>query len=148
MDNFTIHSATIQDLKAISRLEKVCFQEDRWPLIDILMVLTSSGIVRLKAVSHTGNLMGFIAGDLHQSPSIGWIITLAVFPEFRRQKIASHLLQACETNMQRTTFRLSVREDNTSAIRLYTQHQYQQVDYWKNYYAPGVHALVMERWRA
>ena len=142
---YTIEPAGIKDLKALNRLEKVCFEEDRWPVWDLFSVLTVSDVVRLKAVDGAGNMLGFIAGDLRESKRYGWIITLGVFPEYRRQKIASALLEACENRMSRDRVRLCVRRSNLEALALYEKHGYMQVDVWKKYYFGGEDALVLEK---
>lgn len=145
MKQYYIRTASLFDLKELARLEKTCFGDDRWPLFDLVLVLTSAGIVRLKAVDSEQNLLGFIAGDIHQSPHIGWIITLGVNPAFRRLGIASALLKQCEDELKRRKFRLTVRVDNQTAINLYHKHGYQPIDMWKDYYQKGVDALVLEK---
>ncbi len=141
----TILSAGIKDLKDLNRLERVCFVEDRWPIWDLIAVLTVPGVMRLKAVNDEGKMLGFIAGDLRESKRIAWIVTLGVFPEYRRLKIASELLSECEKRLQRDCIRLCVRRSNTSAIALYLAQGYLQVDAWKDYYYGGEDALVLEK---
>ena len=142
---YTIVTAGLKDLKALNRLEKVCFDEDRWPIWDLFSVLTVSDMVRLKAVDESGNMLGFIAGDLRESKRYGWIVTLGVFPEYRRQHIASALLEACEKQLNRNRVRLCVRRSNVEAVALYIKHGYQQVDVWERYYNGGEDALVLEK---
>lgn len=142
---YTIEPAGLKDLKALNRLEKVCFKEDRWPVWDLFSVLTVSEVVRLKAVDAAGNMLGFIAGDLRESKRYSWIVTLGVFPEYRRQNIASALLVACEEQLGRSQIRLCVRRSNLEALALYYKHGYQQADVWPRYYVGGEDALVLEK---
>lgn len=139
--------ASLLDLFALYRLEKISFQQDAWPLMDLIAVLTYPGVVRLKAVVDR-QMVGFIAGDMRRGESTGWIATLAVLPQYRRRGIGRALLRACEMQMSCARFRLCVRMDNFEAIRLYEQEGYRRVDVWHSYYRDGGDALVMEKTRS
>jgi ribosomal protein S18 acetylase RimI-like enzyme len=140
----TIESATWRDLKDLFQLEKVCFQLDAWPLLDILGVLTIPQVIRLKAVDQE-ILVGFIAVDLRRSQKTAWIATLAVLPAYRKSGIGSTMLQICEGEVNLPRIRLSVRQSNQPAIQLYQKHGYQQIEVWKKYYKGGDNALVFEK---
>lgn len=141
-----IMPATWRDLRELHELEKLCFQLDAWPIIDIFGVLSFPQIIRQKAVSGD-KMVGFIAVDLRQVQKTAWIATLAVHPDYRRLRIASKLLEICETKIRETLprIRLSVRQSNQPAIALYKRFGYQQVDIWKAYYQGGDDALVFEK---
>lgn len=143
---FHIDTASWRDLNGLRQLERACFAEDAWPLLDLLAVLTFPATVRLKATVGE-QLAGFIAGDVRTSDGIGWITTLGVLPEYRRKGIARALLTACEGMISQPRLRLSVRRSNTAAQLLYRQAGYTQVDVWHNYYAGGEDALVLEKRR-
>lgn len=138
--------ATWRDLKELHELEKLCFQLDAWPILDIFGVLSFPQILRQKAVSEN-KMIGFIAVDLRRAQRTAWIATLAVHPEYRRMRIASKLLEFCESRVWETLprIRLSVRQSNQPAIELYRKFGYQQVDVWKAYYQGGDNALVFEK---
>jgi len=140
----TIESATWRDLKALFQLEKVCFQLDAWPLLDILGVLTIPQVIRFKAVDQ-GELIGFIAVDLRRSQNTAWIATLAVLPAYRKSGIGSALIRISEEEANLPKIRLSVRQSNQPAIQLYQKHGYQQIEVWKKYYKGGDNALVFEK---
>jgi ribosomal-protein-alanine N-acetyltransferase len=136
--------ATWHDLRSVHQLEKICFNLDAWPLIDVLGALTIPQVLRYKA--QQGEILtGFIAADLRRAQATAWIATLAVHPEHRRKGIASRLLKKCEDNINLPLIRLSVRENNESAIQLYRKFGYQQVEIWKKYYRGGDNALVFEK---
>ena len=130
---YIIERAGLRDLLALSALEKVCFNRDAWPLIELMGVLTFPGLVRLRAVGD-GKLVGFIAGDPRRRDNTGWILTLGVLPDWRRQGIAGALLNMCEEQLHMPQMKLSVRRSNTAAIRLYEKLGYKQVDIWSKYY--------------
>ncbi len=142
--DFTIVPAGWRDLWTVNRVEKACFGEDAWPLIDILMVLFVPGVVRLKVLVGE-QVVGFAAAEERNDG--GWITTIGVIPAFRRRGIARVLLQACEGRVRCSGVRLCVRRDNLGAQELYLQSGYQQVEVWKRYYRGGEDALVMEKRR-
>lgn len=135
--------ANWRDLGGLRQLEKACFPVDSWPLLDLIGVLSLPNIVRLKAVI-SDQMIGFVAGD-RKSSDLGWIATISVLPEYRRQGIAAALLTECETRLEVARIRLSVRLGNTRAIQLYEGFGYQRVDIWPKYYQDGTDALVFEK---
>jgi len=142
--SFIIEGAGWRDLLALSALEKECFKRDAWPLIELLGVLTFPGVVRLRAVGD-GKLVGFIAGDLRRRDNTGWILTLGVLPDWRRQGIAETLLSKCEEQLRMPQVKLTVRRSNTVAIRLYEKLGYKQVDIWSKYYQGGEDGMVLAK---
>ena len=96
--NFLIEPASWRDLRSLEKLEKICFGEDAWPMLELLGVLVFPGVVRLRAAVD-GEMVGFIAGDPRRDEQTGWIMTLGVLPDWRRQGIAEALLSECEQKM-------------------------------------------------
>jgi ribosomal-protein-alanine N-acetyltransferase len=132
------------DVKDLHELEKVCFQLDAWPLLDVLGMLTLPQLIRLKAVQQE-KMVGFVGVDLRRTQATAWIATLAIDPEYRRMGIATALLGICEQRVDLPRMRLSVRQSNHPAISLYKKLGYQQVDLWRSYYKGGDNALVFEK---
>ena len=141
---YTITEASILDLNSLHKLEKICFPQDAWPILDLIAVLTFPNVIRLKATVD-GQMVGFIAGDPHQGEGIGWIATVGVLPEFRRNGIGKGLIAECEKRMGLPKVRLSVRFSNNEAITLYEGLGYSRINIWKDYYNDGGNALVMEK---
>jgi len=139
-----IISATIRDLNALRKLERICFEKDSWPLFDLIAVLTFPDVVRLKVVEDD-QMVGFVAGDPRPSQGFSWIATIAVLPDYRRKGIGRSLLHACEVQLKTPRLRLSVRASNQVAIALYEQEGYRTMDIWKAYYSDGENAIVMEK---
>lgn len=144
LETVTIEPASLRDLGELRRVEKVCFQDDAWPLLDLIGVLTFPNIVRLKAVRGE-KLLGFIAADVRKAQNVAWIATLCVVPEQRRHGIGSALLARCESLLQMPQIRLTVRESNQAALQLYEKFGYQRVDRWRRYYRDGGAALVLQK---
>ena len=139
-----IQEASLRDLGSLRRLESACFKKDAWPILDLMAVLTWSGVVRLKAVVED-EMVGFVAGDPRPAQNAGWTATIGVDPRYQRRGIGRALLRACEERMQYPRMKLTVRMSNEAAIALYKKEGYRTVDIWKNYYNDGEDGLVMEK---
>lgn len=143
---FELQSARMTDLNALHRLEHACFDQDAWPLLDLIGVLTMPGVVRIKAVIEN-EMVGFIAGEVDRAHKLGWITTIGVLPDYRGQGIGTALLQACEQSMNMPCVRLCVRSSNESALNMYARNDYHQVERWRAYYQDGEDAFVLEKCR-
>ena len=141
---YTITPANWRNLFALNTLEKLCFKEDAWPLIELMGVLTFPNVVRLQAVV-AEEMVGFIAGDPRRSEKTGWILMLGVHPQWRRKGIAKDLLSLCEQEMKLPRVKLTVRRNNEPAIKLYEKLGYHQVDIWSKYYNNGEDGLLFEK---
>jgi ribosomal-protein-alanine N-acetyltransferase len=139
-----IQTASWRDVNAVNRLERICFPKDMWPIWDIVGVLTLPNVVRLKAV-RDGSMVGFAAVDQRQNEKTGWIATLGVLPDHRRQGIGSALLSDCEKRAGLPSMKLSVRASNRAAIELYRNHGYIPIDVWQGYYLDREDAIVLEK---
>jgi len=139
-----IQPASIRDLGALRRLERACFDNDAWPLLDLMALLTWPDVIRLKAVDN-GEMIGFIAGDSRPSQGVAWIAILRVDPGYQRRGIGLGLLDACEERVKFPHIKLTVRISNDAAISLYKRAGYRTVDIWKKYYSDGEDGLVMEK---
>ena len=139
-----ISPASLKDLNSLRKLEEICFPIDRWPLLDLIGVLTLPGLVRLKAEIEE-EFIGFIAGDIRKKHMEGWITTIGVFPHFQKLGIARIMLKQCEQQMNVRNIKLSVRKSNSPALNLYFQNGYVQKEIWKKYYIDGEDAIVLEK---
>ncbi len=139
-----ILTASWRDLGDVLALEKVCFEKDPWPWIDVLAALTFPETVRLKAVAD-GRTVGFVVGDRRRREGTGWIASIGVHPDFRRHGIGRRLLDACEQELGLPRLRLTLRASNQGARRLYDLAGYAAVDVWRKYYYDGEDGVVMEK---
>lgn len=146
-ESLQIIPAGWRDIGALRHLERICFPQDAWPLLDLIAVLVAPGILRLKA-THNGKMVGFIAVETKPHDSTAWVATIGVLPEYRRRGIGAALLSASEAQLPVPTYqyiRLSVRLSNTQAQRLYQKFGYRRVQIWAAYYEGGEDALIMEK---
>lgn len=139
-----VQPANVLDITTLNQLEKICFPQDAWPLIDLVSCLTFPGVLRFKAVED-GRMIGFVAADDRTAAHAAWIATLCVHPDFQRKGFARQLLDEVESQVKSPYIRLCVRPNNTAAIHLYEERGYVQIDTWKNYYNDGSDAIVMEK---
>lgn len=146
MNELTILNAGFSDLSNLRKLEEVCFPEDKWPLLDLIGVLTMPGVVRKKAL-YKDNFAGFIAGDVRKRQDLGIIMTIGVFPAFRGLGIGKKLLETCEKEIGMSRLTLTVRKSNYPAINLYVKAGYVQKDIWQNYYIGNEDGIVFEKKR-
>lgn len=142
--DYSVRKAELRDFFKLIRLEKLCFGADSWPWIDILAALTFPETVRL-VLEYEGELAGFIIGDRRRQRDLGWIASIAIHPDYRRQGLGSELLVACEQALNTSRIRLSLRPSNTGALKLYRNFGYAEVDRWRKYYRDKEDALVMEK---
>jgi ribosomal protein S18 acetylase RimI-like enzyme len=147
LSGWSIQTANWRDFPQLNQLERACFRpEDLWPFWDLVGALTLPGMVRLKAVV-ADQMVGFIGGERQLNRKLGWVTTLGVLPNYRRQGIALALLSRCEQDLNMPVVRLSVRASNQAAIALYEGQGYTIINRWKGYYAGGEDALVLEKQR-
>jgi ribosomal protein S18 acetylase RimI-like enzyme len=139
-----IARAGLRDLGPVLEIERRCFAGDAWPLLDVLGVLTWPEVVRFKAVVQ-GRLAGFVAADPTYRRDAAMIATLAVLPEFRRQRIAWRLLETCEAHLSARRICLTVRADNAAAQKLYENFGYRITGTLARYYADGAAGIAMEK---
>lgn len=74
------------------------------------------------------------------------VMELGVSPDFRRQGIASALLQTMERDHPRARLiHLEVRSSNQGAIALYRKSGFAQTGFRQRYYSDGEDAITMSR---
>jgi ribosomal protein S18 acetylase RimI-like enzyme len=141
---FIVEQAGMSDLGPVHQLEKLCFPLDAWPWIELAAAMSLPGVVRYKAL-WDGELVGFAAGERERLKHTGWIATICVHPGYRGRGIGRALLERIEEGMNMPRVRLSVRESNEDAIRMYEHAGYARVGRWPRYYNGGEAAVVMEK---
>src|SRR3990172_6665647 len=136
--------ASLWDLNSIRVLERLSFELDAWPLIEMIGVLSLPSIERWKAMDGD-KVVGFVAADVRRRQDLAWIATIAVHPDYRGRGIGGQLLELAEQRCGMSRMRLSVRQGNQAAQRLYQRRGYIQIDVWPKYYEGDEDAIVMEK---
>lgn len=135
------------DVPVLVGIEKVIYPESPWSAAQFREELFGVPKTRKYIVALDDNeIIGYagiaLAGDVAD------IHTLTVLPAFRRRGIASQMLKELEewaTQKGIANFMLEMREGNAEAQPLYEKYGYQVISRRDNYYAPGIHALIMRK---
>lgn len=135
------------DVPVLVGIEKDIYPESPWSAAQFREELFGVPKTRKYIVALDDNeIIGYagiaLAGDVAD------IHTLTVLPAFRRRGIASHMLKELEawaTHKGIANFMLEMREGNAEAQPLYEKYGYQVISRRDNYYAPGIHALIMRK---
>ncbi len=138
---------SVFDVPALVGIEKEVFPESPWSAAQFREELSGVPKSRRYLVAHEqGVIVGYagvaLAGDVAD------IHNIAVIPNYRKQGIASHLLDELERwaiSKGVSALMLEIREGNTEAFPLYEKRGYAVISRRDNYYAPGVHALIMRK---
>ena len=135
------------DVPALVGIEKEVFPESPWSAAQFREELSGVPRSRKYLVAHeNGKIVGYAgialagdAADIHNS---------AVIPSHRKQGIASHLLDELEAwalDKGVAALMLEIREGNKEAQPLYEKRGYNVISRRDNYYATGIHALIMRK---
>lgn len=137
---------TADHLDQVADLERICFSAP-WSRNMLAEELDNACAAFLVALDHAGAVVGY--AGLQVILDEGYITNVAVRPEYRKQGVASRLLQvfvdfALGNSLAFLT--LEVRPSNTAAIVLYGRHGFRTVGRRKNYYEHSREdALIMTR---
>jgi ribosomal-protein-alanine N-acetyltransferase len=135
------------DVPVLVGIEKDIYPESPWSAAQFREELFGVPKTRKYLVALSENeIVGYagiaLAGDVAD------IHTLTVLPEFRRKGIATHMLKELEAwalEKGVANFMLEMREGNAEAQPLYEKYGYSVISRRDNYYAPGIHALIMRK---
>mgnify|MGYP001225618897 CR=1 FL=1 len=94
------------------------------------------------------NILGYCIGGIEAGTSIGHIMSLAVDPDARRQRIGYLLTEKVMTELAKhnvTEFKLVCSPTNLSAIALYESLGFKKGSVVQDYFGVGAHRLTMSR---
>ena len=135
------------DIPVLVGLEKSIFPESPWSAAQFREELSGVPRTRKYIVAIDANeVVGY--GGIALAGDVADIHTLTVIPSHRKRGIATELLRQLEDwgiEKQVSAFMLEMREGNTEAQPLYEKHGYSVVSRRDNYYAKGIHALIMRK---
>ncbi len=135
------------DIPVLAGLEKEIYPESPWSAAQFREEL--SGVPRTRkylVALESQEIVGY--GGVALAGDVADIHTLTVIPSFRRKGIATQILKELESwaiSNGIKDFMLEMREGNLEAQPLYEKYGYQVISRRDNYYAPGVHALIMRK---
>ena len=142
--NYQLIPMTSEHLDQVAEIERLCFS-DPWSRRMLSDHLENECAATIVAQGTDGTVLGY-AGLLVVLDE-GYITNVAVRPEYRRQGIASELLEVFRRfgeGNHMAFLTLEVRASNTAARALYQKHGYAEVGCRKNYYEhPKEDAIIM-----
>ena len=142
--DYIIRNAVAEDIPYIAVLENACFSlphnEEQ-----LFSCLDCSKHVFAVACDPQQRILGY--AEMGYVLDEGYISNVAVDVEYRRQGIASELMQCMidrATELKLSFISLEVRESNTPAINLYESLNFEKIAVQKNYYSlPKENAVIM-----
>jgi len=144
--SFTLRKLELSDLEAIERIERASYPAP-WSRTMFASELAKPSSLSLAAVTDDGDLVGYLV--LSRYVDAWHVMNVAVDPAWRRQRIASALLERLLADTSGDAERghtLEVRVSNLAAIRLYERFGFRSRGIRRGYYTDNREdALVM--WR-
>ena len=135
MNSPVIRQAVLQDAQQMAELDRICFSVP-WSLESFVQELS----VNERAMYFVAEIDGQIAGYAGL-----WQI-VAVAPQFRRQKLATAILEAFLAEGRARgirAFTLEVRASNIAAQELYRKFGFQSAGYSPGYYEDNKEAAMI-----
>jgi ribosomal-protein-alanine acetyltransferase len=143
---YDVRPLTVAQLDECWRLDQRCFVDGEAYSRDTFeYLLTAPESVSYRAVTHGGQMVGFIIG-LVEPDHTGHVTTVGVAPEHRRRGLAHRLMGKAEDGFRRRDVRivrLEVRSINTGAQQLYSNLGYSVTQRLPRYYSNGGDGLLM-----
>jgi ribosomal-protein-alanine N-acetyltransferase len=137
---------TPQDFDTLYEIDRQCFQPSvSYSRRDLKHYLHFPGADCILAEVN-GRPAGFCLSA--REDDFGYIITMDVLPEFRRQGVAALLLAQAESKLSENGVRevgLETATDNDAAVLFWTKHGYRTRGVRKNYYPGNVDAFSMTK---
>jgi len=142
-----IRAARLDDIPALSRLEKSCFDTDRLSERSFRHMLTRAH-ASLLVYETDDRLMGYSLTLFHQNTPMARLYSLAVAPDCRGKGMAGLLMAAAEKDALAhgvVSMRLEVHVNNSGAIALYAKRGYREFALVEDYYEDHAAAVRMEK---
>ncbi len=141
-----IRVAALADLAALAALETGAFEEP-WTAEAIASYWQGPGAQGWLAESADGDPVGFALFRVVPEAQEAELLRVATAPPWRRRQVASRLLTAALTTLDRQsidTF-LEVRADNRPAQELYRRLGFEYQNQRRSYYPDGCDAWIYHR---
>lgn len=149
MSDITLRTTfNMKDLSEIVRVENECFPPHIAYSPEYLKSQFGSAESIFFIAESRGKIVGFVLANTKSRKPSGWISSLNVATEFRRQGLGARLLLKAEAALKAQgcmRIVLDVGIDNGSAIKLYEKSGYKRLGQKHNYYGAGRHAFEMAK---
>ena len=141
-----IRKVNKEDFEQVYQIEQTCFK-DPYPRKHLEYEFFENPINIILVAEADEKIVGFI--DFMVTFNSATIVQIAVVPEYRKQKIATNLLNEMENCFPKDlddvveNVTLEVRKSNEAAINLYKKDGYETIVEKKHYYPDGEDAIYM-----
>ena len=139
------------DLDRIFHLDEVCFAaEFRFDRASMRAFAEAKNAIALIDESEAGELAGFLIVHLEGvlGRRLGYVMTLDVAPEHRREGVAGRLMEEAEQQAAVAGagwMELHVFSGNEGAVRFYESRGYERVGVRRGFYGVGMDAFVYQK---
>lgn len=142
-----IREAGPDDLRTIQDIDQSLFGSESYPLFVLRQFLDiTNGLLKVAEVEK--EVIGYSIGHYNTETSEGWMLSLAVLPEYRGkeigQQLSCHLIREIEEKGADKIF-LTVHPDNNPAIKTYEKLGFVRHQHKKDYYQDNSPRIVMLR---
>ena len=141
----TYRVATAFDLPVFVSLDKELFPYSPWSASQYKEEFSAPTRHFVVAVDDEQNIIGY-AGVFAPGAAEADVLTVGVVPNHRGKGVARQLMELLTNwahNQGSTAMMLEVKVDNAEAIGLYESLGYSKLNTRKDYFGPGLDALVM-----
>ena len=139
-------AATREDLPTLFSIEAELYPIDAWSLDIFDSEFDGIPDTRYYIVAESNEIIGYAGLFSPLTGEVADIQTMTVVKSEQGKGIGKALLKLLVIEALRREapdVLLEVREDNASAIGLYLSAGFEEISRRKNYYAPGIHAIIM-----
>lgn len=144
--NITLRNFEPEDFDTLYEIDQTCYEpEVAYSKRELRAYLRFNGSDCLVAEAE-GQIAGFCISARRDES--GYIITIDVLPQFRRDRVGSKLLTEIERRLAANGVReiaLETATDNDSAVAFWTKHGYRNRGIKKDYYPGGRDAFAMSK---
>ena len=143
----TVRPATAADLPPVLGVETAVFAADALPYFHFRQMLDAVPAFFLVA-EEDGRLAGYVLGSMQAGDAHGWILSLAVSPDFRGWGIGEILVRGVVDAFAAkgaAEAMLHVSPANRGAVALYAKLGFQEVRVEADYFGPGADRAILRR---
>lgn len=137
------------DIPTLVALDKEYFPYSPWSVAQFKEEFLGVPTTRFFEVAISDNQIVGYAGVFVPAPDVeADILTVTVIEGFRRQGIAKRFISEIEKysrSKSASAIMLEVATNNTAAVALYTELDYQRISVRSDYYGAGLDAFVMRK---
>jgi len=142
-----VRPAIAADLPSTHGVETAAFAQDAFPYFHFRQMLDAVPASFLVA-EEEGRIAGYVLGSVQAGEAHGWILSLAVSPDFRGRGIGEMLVRGVLDAFAAkgaSEAMMHVSPANGGALALYRKLGFEEVRVEADYFGPGADRAIMRR---